>query len=265
MGEVFEGVETSTGDRVAVKVLRGARIEQRASVDRFVMEARALARIKHPNVVRMRACGVDRGAPYLVMEHLGGITLADVLRGLQGRPMPLGRALGLLRGVLAGVEALHAACVLHRDLKPANVMLTTEGRVVVMDLGLAQPFGPGCRGEPDVVIGTPAYVAPELADGSTSPLDVTSDVYALGVMAFEMLTGRLPFASKTVTGMLTKQLHMAPPRPSTLRVDLPEWLDEAILGALEKNAGARTRTVGALRKQLLDRRIEFSPASATAC
>jgi serine/threonine-protein kinase len=253
MGEVFAGVETSTGEPVAVKVLRGARSQHRASVDRFVMEARALARIGHTNVVRMRACGVDRGAPYVVMEHLGGITLADVLRGLQGRPIPLGRALGLLRGVLDGVEAMHAVGVLHRDLKPANVMLTTEGRVVVMDLGLAQPFGPSCRGEPDVVLGTPAYVAPELAEASMGPLDVTSDIYALGVMAFEMLTGRLPFVSKTVTGVLTKHLHVPPPRPSAIRTELPAWIDQAILGALEKNVDKRTRTVSTLRKQLLAR------------
>lgn len=249
MGAVYRARDDALHRDVAVKLIHPHMLTWPDAREAFVAEARAMARVNHPNVVTIHAFGMHGEQPYLVMEHVEGTSLASWLS--QRRPPPLDEALDILDALCRGVEAIHSAGTLHRDLKPANVLVDPAGRVAVADFGLA-----GAAGVPALEsaskMGTPAYLAPELArDEPLDPRRATAiDVYAIGMIAFELLTGARPFATRNLTRLLHDHAYTAVPRPSSVRATLTAAYDDAILRALAKAPANRTPTAAAFRRDL---------------
>jgi serine/threonine-protein kinase len=250
MGSVYRGVQLSIGRPVAIKLIAGAVASHPECIKRFRREAEAMALLTHPNTVRLYDFGAERGELYMVMELLEGEDLADCL-ARKGALAPR-EAIDILRQVLAALSEAHALGIVHRDLKPANVFLSRvpDGQVFakVMDFGIAgiqQDTGRTKLTLAGSVLGTPAYMAPEQAQGN--PVDARSDLYSLGILLFEMLTGNTPFVADSVVHLLLAQVSQAPPRLAALRPELP------LVQALQ-----------ALLDQLLEKAPDERPASAAA-
>ncbi|MFF7644681.1 protein kinase [Streptomyces canus] len=200
MGEVFEAVDEALERRVAIKVIRSAYVGPDLQV-RFTREARVLARIAHPNIVAVHDIGTQGDAPYLVMELLEGVDLRHLLA--ERGPLAADVVRAIAAGMCSGLAAAHTAGVLHRDVKPSNVHLTRAGRVVLQDFGIAHLLDSAettALTRTGVMVGTPGYMPPEaLTGGSVGP---PSDIYALGVCMYEMLTGRQPFAADQIHAVM---------------------------------------------------------------
>lgn len=235
VGTVYECRQLGLNRRVALKVLRPDSSLQEGAIERFQREARISAQLQHPSIVVVHDFDVmPDGQPYLVMEYLSGPTLAELIRTTAG--LPLDETARHLVGVAGAVEALHRVGIVHRDIKPANIILPAMGD----DLGVAKvvDFGVARLGalralEPSVrhIAGTPGYMAPELLAGNEPSIE--SDVYALGVTAFEALTGRMPLEAPSVRELIVKHLHREIPLPSALRPELPSGVDEVLMRALD--------------------------------
>jgi serine/threonine-protein kinase len=252
MGVVLAAIDRRLGRKVAIKVIH-ADLSSDEFRRRFESEARAMARVSHPNVVTLHAFAEEAGAPFMVMELVEGETLETWL-ARRSEPPDLDEALRILNQICLGVSAIHAAGTLHRDLKPSNILLDAELRARVSDLGLAVPFRAGVGNKE--AVGTPGYIAPEIhfdisADGGASPL---SDVYSLACIAFELLVGAPPYAADD--DLVLAVLHgTAPlPVPSDLRRSLPQAFDSVLQQALAKNPLERTRSVELFRRALLEAR-----------
>ena len=266
VGEGAMGVIVLANDehlrrRVAIKLLRPDQVDDHSMQGRLLDEARALARVRHPNVVEIYAFGehgMDRtGAPspYFVMEYVEGTSLDVHTQRRGGPPLELDEALSLIDPICLGVAAIHAAGVVHRDLKPSNILVGPAMRVVVADLGLARKFGDEESSQPSFS-GTPAYLAPEVAlrrrvDPALLP---RVDVYALGLIAYWLLVGRLPFDGRSAFDLFKQHAHRSPPAPSELRPELPPSFDAPLLAALAKDPAERTESAEALREGLLTAR-----------
>jgi serine/threonine protein kinase len=250
MGVVLLGFDLQLQRKVAIKLVnsagRGPEVRQR-----FVQEARAMALVNHPNVLHIHAFGEHAGVPYFVMEFVEGQTADDWLFENGGLP-DLDLALGILSDICEGVSAIHAAGAVHRDLKPSNVLLDNQLRARVADLGLAAPYLDG--GVVKEIAGTPAYMAPEVAFDGEQPASPLSDVYALGCMAYEFLTGMLPFDSETALGLMVQHATAQPPPPSTRKPGLPTAFDDVILKALAKKPEDRTASADLFRRSLKEAR-----------
>ncbi len=241
MGEVYAAVHPLIGKRAAIKVMRPELSSDPAAVERFLQEARAVNQIEHPNLVDVFSFGrLPDGRCYQIMELLEGESLGAMIRRKRLR---LGEVLAILEIVCVGLEAAHARGVIHRDLKPDNVFLVKQrdGRTVVklLDFGLAKLI----RGD-DVrltqsgqMVGTPAYLAPEQAKGQR--VDAAADVYALGAMAFELLTGELPFAAGSAMEMVSKHLTEPPPSARARVAGLPAEIDALVTTMMAKDRAAR--------------------------
>ena len=252
MGTVYKVRHTTLDRLFAMKVLRRDLAADPGLAARFLQEARATAAIRHSSVVAINDFGeLDDGAPYFVMELLVGETLATRMRA-RGLLSP--RDAGTIACKLAGaLGAAHAANVVHRDLKPENVFLVGAAagksaidEVRVVDFGAAKIMGGSKLTRPGVVFGTPYYMSPEQASGQ--PVDARADIYSLGVLLYEMITGALPFEADTYMGVLTKHMFAAPVKPSERTpsgVQLGE-LDAVVMRALEKDPNARYSTMAEL-------------------
>ncbi|GEN05808.1 hypothetical protein MFU01_08450 [Myxococcus fulvus] len=255
MGLVYEGIQPLIGKRVAVKVLRPELAHSTEQVERLLAEARAVNAIRHRGIIDIFGFGqVPDGRQYIVMEYLEGQPLDAVLS--EKTRLPVLEALPILDEVLAALAAAHGAGVVHRDLKPSNIFMVHQPDgsryVKVLDFGLAKrgqgPTGRTAQTRTDMVVGTPEYMAPEQARGQeVGPM---TDLYALGVVTFEMVTGRLPFIGSSPVDLLMKHVEARPPRPSEFVPDLPPALDAFILQMLTKDPEARPNSADALRQQL---------------
>jgi serine/threonine-protein kinase len=235
MAEVYLGQDLHLGRPVAIKLLYPHLAADAASVRRFQHEARAVAALAHPNVVEVYDVGELYGRPALVMQYVPGESLAQTL-DREGR-LPAGRALALVRPVLAALAHAHARGIVHRDVKPANVLLTPDGQVKLADFGIAQTLDTTTLTGTGQVLGSIRYLAPERLMGARGT--PAADCYAVGVMLYRMLAGRYPFDADTPAGIAAQQLHTIPRRPSALHPDLPAWLDILVLRALAKEPAAR--------------------------
>lgn len=251
MGEVYRGVHPEIGSRVAIKVLTVDAARAPGLVERFFAEARAVNVIRHEGIVTVSDLArLPDGRPYIVMEYLDGAPLSRVFE--KNQPMPLGGLLHLLIGVVDALTAAHAHGITHRDLKPDNVFVTSSGRTKVLDFGIAK-LRPEIAGLSDAtrtgaLLGTPFYMSPEQARGQ--PVDMRSDLYSFGVIAFEGVTGRRPFEADNLFDQLRQQIEAPAPRPRDFRPELPAAFETLILRALEKNPDHRFQSAVELGEAL---------------
>ena len=219
MGAVYKVRDREIDEVVALKMLRREVAESPGALDRFRREVKLARRVTHPNVARTFDLGEHGGDRFLTMELVEGQSLAAVLAG--AHHLSLARVIDLVGPICAGLGAAHAAGVVHRDLKPDNVMVSADGRVVITDFGVARAQEAGAAQRTAVPVGTPAYMAPEQVEASAD-VDNRADIYALGVMLFELLTGRLPWEGGSVYAVAAMRLTLPPPDPRTFKPDLPE-------------------------------------------
>ena len=248
MGVVLLANDETLDRKVAIKFIR-ANLLGDGFRARFVEEARAMARVRHPNMLQIYAFGEHNGAPYFVMEFVDGTTLTQWMAD-NGGPLDLESAVRILGQICDGVAAIHAAHTVHRDLKPSNFIIDAEGNAHVADLGLA--VLQEAEGRSREIAGTPAYMAPEVAfpDTSGPSSDPRADVYSLACTAYELLTGRTPFNASGTQAMMFQHAITQPTPPSAHREGLSPLMDAAILKALEKNPVDRTPSVQAFRAAL---------------
>ncbi|GMU60493.1 MAG: hypothetical protein AMXMBFR34_22560 [Myxococcaceae bacterium] len=264
MGIVYEGEQTIIGKKVAIKVLKGEVADNPDVVKRLVAEARAVNSVGHRNIIDVFGFAeLPNGRQAIIMELLEGESLEQLLA--QHRTMPLTEVLVVLDEMLAALAAAHAAGVIHRDLKPSNVFLCRQRDgsryVKILDFGIAKL---GVLGDANhnasVLVGTPAYMAPEQATGGlVSP---ALDLYAVGVMAFELLTGKLPFVADSLFQLITKHAQERPPLPSSIHLGLPDELDDLVMKLLEKRPEDRYPSANAVRAEVIRLRKQLSVPTA---
>src|SRR5262245_34338932 len=233
MGEVYRADDLTLEQPVALKFLPESLVRNEAAVARFRNEVRVARQVSHPNVCRMYDLGEAEGQFFLSMEFVDGEDLGSLLRRI-GR-LPSDKALEIARKLCAGLAAAHEKGVLHRDLKPANVMLDSRGQVLLTDFGLA-----GVAGEiagNDITSGTPAYMAPEQLAGEE--VTIRSDIYSLGLVLYEIFTGKLPFESDTLAGLQRARRETTPTSPTTLVADIDPVVERVILRCLQAKAALR--------------------------
>ncbi len=244
MGEVYRADDLTLDQTVALKFLPEAVSHNQHAIERFRNEVRIARQVSHPNVCRVYDLGEMEGLYFLSMEYVDGEDLGSLLRRI-GR-LPADKALEIARKLCAGLAAAHEKGVLHRDLKPGNVMLDARGQILLTDFGLA-----GIAGEiegAEVRNGTPAYMAPEQLAGEE--VTVRSDIYALGLVLYEIFTGRLPFESTTLAGLMRAQRESAPESPSTLVRDLDPMVERVILRCLNAKPSMRPASAVAVAAAL---------------
>jgi serine/threonine protein kinase len=247
-GRVYRGRDPFTGRVVAIKVARASPSDEagRLSQRLFFNEARLAGLLDHPNILSVYDAGEEGQVPYIVMEYVeGSRTLKEHCR--PGELLPVERTIEIVFRCARALDYAHRLGVVHRDIKSANILLTAAGEVKIADFGIAR------RLESDTtqmigMVGSPPYMSPEQV--REEPVTGQSDVYSLGVVFFELLTGRLPFHGTNLPALLYAVLHDPPPRPRSLRVDLPESLEAVVLKALSRDRSTRHPTAGDLALDL---------------
>lgn len=246
MGEVFRAHDAVLAREVAVKVLHRSLASDPGFVDRFRREARAAATLNHPNIVAVYDWGAVDGIYYMVMEFVEGRSVRDLLNA-NGRLAPA-QAAEIVRETLLALQHAHAKGIVHRDLKPENILLTTDGTVKLTDLGLARAFADARSTRAGAVTGTVQYLSPEQIRGE--PADPRSDLYSLGIVTFELLTGQLPFTGETPMSIAYKHLSDEVPPPSRFAPDISPDLDGFVAAAVDKNRELRPESAAAMRRDL---------------
>jgi serine/threonine protein kinase len=258
MGTVYLAEHPGIGKKVAIKVLHSEFSTNRGVTERFFHEAKAVNDIGHPNIVDIVDYGILQTSNgqlvYFIMEFLGGTTLASLIRG---EIVPPERALSIAMQVADALSASHKCNIVHRDLKPDNIMLLQRGRerdfVKLLDFGIAKLTGNlsgSQRTQTGVIMGTPAYMSPEQCDGRGN-IDLRTDVYALGIVIYEMLTGRVPFTGEGYGEVIVKHLAHAPTPPSQFRMMNPH-LEAVVMKALEKNPDLRFPNMDEFMRAMAD-------------
>jgi serine/threonine protein kinase/tetratricopeptide (TPR) repeat protein len=263
MGEVYAAEDTTLGRKVALKVLRPEVAGSAERRQRFQREARAVAALNHPNIVTLYSVEEADGELFITMELVEGRSLRELLRD---GPLPVARAVALAAQVCEGLCVAHGSGVLHRDLKPDNLIVTAEDRVKILDFGLAKLLTPASGGDPDaatmstpgMTMGTAGYMAPEQALGRA--LDARADLFAVGVVLYQMVTGHAPFEGETVAALFDHLLNRPPVPPQRHVAHLPAAIVSVIDRALEKDRDRRYPTARELLAAL--RRVEAAPTGA---
>jgi predicted ATPase len=261
MAEVYLAHDPILDRQVAIKVILAHLAADEGFVARFRREAKTIASLRHPHIVQLFDFDVLHGQPFMVMEYLAGETLKVRLSALRtrGGRMPLNESVRLLAALAGALDYAHAQGAVHRDIKPANILFTGQGEPVLSDFGIAKLMDQTVQlSMAGGILGTPAYMSPEQARGQ--PVDERSDLYSLGVMAYELATGRLPFQGDSPSALLVQRLLEKPPPPRTFNPNLPAAVEQVILQALAKEPGERFASAGAFAQAL--RTALHGPASA---
>jgi serine/threonine-protein kinase len=248
MGTVYRARDEMLDRDIAIKVLRPDLLQQPALVERFRTEAVALARLAHPGIATLYGLERDGDELYMVMEFLRGETLEGLVHR-EGR-LSWRRAADICARVAEALDHAHAHGVIHRDIKPANIMIDPRGDVKVMDFGIARMAGSNRQTRHGHAVGTPAYMAPEQLRGEAC--DGRTDLYALGAVFYELITGRVAFDADSDYRLMMQQLHDPPPRPSASQPDIPPLIDQAVLCAMAKEPDDRFASAAAMRNALVD-------------
>ena len=249
MAEVYRAYQPNLERDVAIKVMHGYLAEDEGFVGRFKREAKAVATLRHPHIVQVYDFDIEDETYYMVMEYIGGETLKARLRLLnaEGRRMPLEEVMQIFRALCDALDYAHAQGRVHRDIKPANIMSDGE-RLVLTDFGIASIVGGTRYTASGAMVGTPAYMAPEQGQGEAG--DVRSDVYSLGVILYEMATGRVPYDADTPLAIVLKHLNEPLPLPRQVSADVQPAVERVILKALAKSPDDRYQSAGALADAL---------------
>jgi eukaryotic-like serine/threonine-protein kinase len=237
MANVYLAEDQELGRRVAIKILNERHANDEQFVERFRREAKNAAGLSHPNVVSVYDRGEAEGTYYIAMEYVEGRTLKDLV--LRRGPSPVPIAIDYTRQILSALRFAHRNGVVHRDIKPHNVIVDSEGRVKVADFGIARA-GASQMTETGSIIGTAQYLSPEQARGA--PVDQTSDIYSVGIVLYELLTGTVPFSGESPVEIAMKHLSQTPEPPSSRRPDVPHDLDLVVLRSLAKDPSERYRS-----------------------
>src|SRR5580700_6858704 len=257
MGEVYRATDTKLGRNVALKVLPGEMAQDAERLGRFRREAKVLAQLDHSNIVTIYSVEESDGVHFLTMQLVEGVALDRVIcpSGL-----PVERIIEIAEALADALAAAHEKGIVHRDLKPANVMVTNEGRVKVLDFGLAKDVRGSNVGDATltsasqtqvgVIMGTPAYMSPEQTSGR--PLDHRTDIFSLGVLLHEMATGRRPFEGTSSAELVSAILRDTPPSVTDMRPDLPSDLARIIRRCLEKDPRHRVQTARDVSNEFRD-------------
>lgn len=249
MGVVFRARQTDLKRDVAIKVIRSHQLADDEELRRFHVEAQAAARLKHPNIVAVHEIGEVEGQHYFAMDYVTGENLADRLK--QGS-FEFEEAASLLIPIAEAVHYLHEHQVMHRDLKPSNILLNDEGKPLVTDFGLARIYSneEDQQTQTGVIIGTPSYMSPEQAAGRVKLITHRSDIYSLGAILYEMLTGKPPFKKENPLDTIVQVIEQEPQLPRRLRPGLPRDLEKICLKCLEKDPEKRYETADELAQEL---------------
>src|SRR3954451_19852417 len=234
MANVYLAEDQELGRRVAIKILNERHAGDEQFVERFRREAKNAAGLSHPNIVSIYDRGEAEGTYYIAMEYLDGKSLKELI--LERGPAPVSVAVDYARQILAALRFAHRNGLVHRDIKPHNVLVDGEGHLKVTDFGIARA-GASQMTEEGSIIGTAQYLSPEQARGTQ--VDQTSDLYSLGIVLYEMLTGAVPFTGDSPVEIAMKHLSATPPSVSVKRPDVPRSLDQVVLRALAKDPSAR--------------------------
>jgi eukaryotic-like serine/threonine-protein kinase len=234
MADVYLAEDQELGRRVALKLLDERHASDEQFVERFRREAQSAAGLNHPNIVSIFDRGRAEGTYYIAMEYLDGRTLKELL--IRNGPTPIPIAIDYARQILGALSFAHRNGIIHRDIKPHNIIVGTDGRLKVTDFGIARS-GTSQMTEAGSIVGTAQYLSPEQARGA--PVDPRSDLYSLGIVLYEMLTGKVPFTGDTPVEIAMKHLSQVPEPPSTLRPEVPHDLDAVVVRALAKDPDQR--------------------------
>ena len=250
MAFVYKARDTQLERFVAIKTLKPNYVNQETFVDRFKREAKTAANLNHPNIVQIFDWGIEE-EPYFVMEYIEGNTLTSIIA--KNRSISLSDVLFIGAQVSSGLHAAHQKGLVHRDIKPGNIMITPDGKVKVTDFGIVSLQNE----ESDItktgsILGTASYISPEQAQGK--PVSIESDLYSLGTVLYELITGKAPFNGDSPISTATKHLTEKPDKPSLYRRDLPKGVESAILRLLEKANYDRFKSAEDLRATLLQQR-----------
>ena len=250
MAFVYKARDTQLERFVAIKTLKPNYVNQETFVDRFKREAKTAANLNHPNIVQIFDWGIEE-EPYFVMEYIEGNTLTSIIA--KNRTISLSDILFIGAQVSSGLHAAHQKGLVHRDIKPGNIMITPDGKVKVTDFGIVSLQNE----ESDItktgsILGTASYISPEQAQGK--PVSIESDLYSLGTVLYELITGKAPFSGDSPISTATKHLTEKPEKPSLYRRDLPRGVESAILRLLEKASYDRFKSAEDLRATLLQQR-----------
>jgi serine/threonine protein kinase len=250
MARVYRGYHAELDRYVAIKVLRSDLVDEADFVARFKREARAVAALRHPNIVQVYDFDVQDDTTYMVMELLEGATLKTPLNRARsaGKPMDLGQVVRIMLDVLEGLTYAHSEKMVHRDLKPANILLTRRGQAVIADFGIAHIVGSARHTVSGALMGTLSYMAPE--QGLEGICDERSDIYSLGVVLYEMLTQRTPYDADTPLAILMKHVNDPLPLPRRTNPDVPEPFERVVLKALAKRPEDRYQTAAEMAQAL---------------
>jgi len=255
MGRVYKAEDRELKIVVALKIIHPHNLNDKQAVERFKKEILLAREISHENVIRIHDFGEEKGIKFISMPFIEGVNLKELIqkKGL----LSLKKTIEISHQICAGLQAAHRKGIVHRDLKPHNIMIDRRGNVFIMDFGLAKSIEGEGISLPDMVVGTPEYISPEQAKGEK--VDGRSDLYSLGIIMYEMATGKLPFISETVLGYITKHINQKPVSPSISNPLIPVFFSRIIMRCLEKNPEKRYEHVGLLLRDFSIEEVARGP------